>query len=297
MAMFEDAETRFVTVGDIKFAYRQLGREYGVPLMLLMHFRGTMDDWDPALVDPLAQARPVLLIDNAGVGRSGGEVPKSLTTWAQHYVDVTSALGIQQVDVMGFSMGGCVAQLVALNAPRGMVRRLVLCGTTPSTGEGVTKAPLGPFNRLKAASTAAQHRNAFLDGFFTKSKRSRAAGIASWNRIADARQHRVAMTPNAVHRQAVAFARFMDPNMPHEGTYDRFQELTLPVLVANGCDDLLLPTENSILMWKMLRHAGAHLHLYPDSGHGFLYQYAGHFAKLINDFLEQPDERHTSSRL
>ena len=137
-----------------------------------------MDHWDPALINPLAEARPVLLIDNAGVGRSGGEVPKTFAGWAKHYIDVISSLGMRQVDVMGFSMGGCVAQLVALNAPEGMVRRLVLCGTTPSIGEGVTTAPLGPFNQLKAAATDHEQKLAFLSTFFTDSDRSQTAGDA-----------------------------------------------------------------------------------------------------------------------
>src|SRR5690606_2060837 len=116
------------------------------------------------------KARPVLLIDNAGVGRSGGQVPKTFPEGAKHYIDVISELGVRQVDVMGFSMGGCVAQLVALNAPRGMVRRMVLCGTTPSTGEGVVTAPLGPFNQLKAAVTDQEQKSAFLSSMFVDSE-------------------------------------------------------------------------------------------------------------------------------
>lgn len=193
-----------------------------------------MDDWDPALVDPLAEARPVLLIENAGVGRSGGEVPDSLSQWAQYYVDVMSALGIRQADIMGYSMGGCVAQLVALNAPKGLVRRLVLCGTTPTKGEGVTSADLGPFNRLKNAKTGREQRAAFLEAMFTKSEQSQAAGAAAWNRIARARSDHVLISPEAAHRQAVAFVKFMNPKSPKEGTYHRLQELTLPVLIANG---------------------------------------------------------------
>jgi pimeloyl-ACP methyl ester carboxylesterase len=251
-----------------------------------------MDHWDPALVNPLAAARPVLLIDNAGVGRSGGTVPKTFSGWAQHYIDVICALNIRQVDVMGFSMGGCVAQLVALNAPRGLVRRLVLCGTIPSSGQGVVTAPLGPFNQLKAAVTDQQQKDAFLATFFTPSRRSQAAGEAAWARIIGARPGRSHYVPaDGAHRQAVAFAKFMDPKQAMEASYDRFHHLDLPVLIANGSEDLLLPTENSILMWKMLNHAQAQLHLYPDSGHGFLYQYADHFASTVNAFLDQPEIR------
>ncbi|GJN67601.1 alpha/beta-hydrolase [Purpureocillium lilacinum] len=291
MATYETASDRFITVGDIRFAYRWLGRRDGIPLVLLMHFRGTMDHWDPALINPLAAVRPVILIDNAGVGRSGGEVPKTFTGWAQHYIDVIRALGVKRADVMGFSMGGCVAQLVALNAPK-LVRALVLCGTIPSEGEGVIRAPIGPFNQLKAAATDDEDRKAFLETFFTKSERSQAAGRASWERIVNARPNRTPAVPAAAaHRQAIAFAKFMDPKQAKDASYDRFHELKLPVLIANGNEDLLLPTENSILMWKKLSSLGAQLHLYPDSGHGFLFQNAGPFSALINTFLDgAPDQ-------
>lgn len=194
-----------------------------------------MDHWDPALINPLAAVRPVLLIDNAGVGKSKGTIPKSFAEWAQIYIGVISALKISQVDVMGFSMGGCVAQLVALNAPRGLVRRLVLCGTIPSSGHGVVTAPLGPFNQLKAAVTQAEQRDAFLATFFTSSKRSQAAGQAAWTRITRARRDRSDSVPSdGAHRQAIAFAKFMDPRQASEASYDRFEHLDLPVLIANG---------------------------------------------------------------
>ncbi|KAM5343155.1 hypothetical protein ACJ41O_014121 [Fusarium nematophilum] len=296
MATFETAQDQFVTIDDIKFAYRRLGPENGIPLVLLMHFRGTMDHWDPSLVNPLSARRPVILIDNAGVGRSSGQVPKDFPAWAHHYVSVLRALGIPLFDVMGFSMGGCVAQLVALNYPK-LVRKLILCGTTPSGGEGVVSAPLGPFNQLKAADTDEEQKEAFLMSMFNTSERSRAAGEAAWRRISEARggqRSRHVDAANA-HRQAIAFAKFMDRRGAKEASYDRFEELRLPVLIANGSQDLLLPTENSYLMWKKLSGAQARLHLFPDSGHGFLYQYANEFSKLINDFLD--DEPGVSSRL
>lgn len=193
-----------------------------------------MDHWDPALLNPLAAQRPVILIDNAGIGRSGGEVPLTFASWAQHYINVIHSLGLKRVDVMGFSMGGCVAQLVALNAPS-LVRSLVLCGTIPSTGPGVTTAPLGPFKQLKDAVTQDEHRAAFLATFFTDSARSQAAGRASWERITNARPNRANYVPaEAAHRQAIAFSKFMDPKLANDASYSRLHELRLPVLIANG---------------------------------------------------------------
>ena len=127
-----------ILVNGTNFAYRRLGASSGVPLVFIIHFRGNMDHWDPALIDPIAAVRPVILIDNAGVGRSDGEIPDNLPADAQNIIEVLSALDIKQADVLGFSLGGCVAQLVALNAPN-LVRRLILVGMTPSIGEDMEK--------------------------------------------------------------------------------------------------------------------------------------------------------------
>lgn len=194
-----------------------------------------MDHWDPALLNPLAATRPVILIDNAGVGRSTGEIPKTFKEWAQHYINVVSALGIRQFDVLGFSMGGCVAQLVALNAPPRSVRSLILLGTTPSSGNGVVRADLGPFNMLKDAATDEEQQAAFLATFFETSATSQAAGRAAWDRIVAARKDRVSHVPaDGARRQGIAFAKFMDPKMAADASYNRFDELSMPVLIANG---------------------------------------------------------------
>ncbi|PHH65231.1 hypothetical protein CDD81_3090 [Ophiocordyceps australis] len=294
----ECVQDEFADAGGTRFAYRRLGRTQGVRLMLLMGFRGTMDDWDPALVKALAATRPMLLVDNPGAGRSAGHVPQSIGDWAQQCIELLHVLGLGQVDVLGFSMGGCVAQMMALNAPQ-VVRRLVLCGTTPSTGPEVTRAPIEPFNRLSAAVTDEERRDAFLAVFFTSSERSQAAGRASWHRIANAAMGRAPTPqtpPEKARRQAVAFAKFMDRRQASQASFDRLHELRLPVLVANGSHDVLLPTHNSIVLWSKLKHADAQLHLFPDSGHGFLFQYARSFARLVSHFLDDDDGR-VDSRL
>ncbi|RFU74787.1 hypothetical protein TARUN_7466 [Trichoderma arundinaceum] len=208
-----------------------------------------MDHWDPALVNPLAAQRPVLLIDNAGVGRSEGEVPDTFAGWAAHYSAVIRELlgKSSKVDVLGYSMGGCVAQLMALNAPE-QVRRLVLCGTIPSTGDGVKPSPDGKaFKRLKAARTVEEERQAFEEGFFVqRSERSREAGKKAWDRIAnnrsDAGEVRCEpVPPGPAHKQALAFVRFMDKKNASEGSYDRLRQLRLPVLIANGEPSSPLP--------------------------------------------------------
>ncbi|KAH6604169.1 hypothetical protein Trco_007615 [Trichoderma cornu-damae] len=202
-----------------------------------------MDHWDPALVNALAAQRPVLLIDNAGVGRSEGEVPDTFAGWAAHYGAVIKELlgRGSKVDVLGYSMGGCVAQLMALNAPE-QVRRLVLCATTPSTGDGVKPSPDGSaFRQLKAARSAEEERAAFEDGSFVRrSERSREAGKKAWERIANNRSDAgeevrcEPVPPGPAHKQALAFVRFMDSKNASEGSYARLRQLRLPVLIANG---------------------------------------------------------------
>lgn len=196
--------------------------------------RGTMDHWDPALLNPIAAARTVFIMDNAGVGRSGGQVADSFDDWAQHAIDVIAAVGHRQIDLMGFSMGGCAAQIVTLRAPH-LVRRLILAGTIPSIGDGVEQADLGPFMQLRAASTEEEQKKAFLDTFFEKSQTSRNAGLESWQRIVSARKNRVGYVgPEGAKRQGIAFAKFMTPKLAKAGSYDRFSEIRIPVLIANG---------------------------------------------------------------
>ncbi|KAL1616603.1 hypothetical protein SLS54_008338 [Diplodia seriata] len=234
MATYEEAKDQYVEVKGIKFAYRRFGAAEGVPFVLLIHFRGTMDHWDPAFLNPIAAARPVLIMDNAGIGRSGGKVVNDYNDWAQYAIDVVSALGIEQIDLFGFSMGGIAAQMFTLRAPR-LVRRLVLAGTIPSIGKGVVLADLGPFEQLRSAVTQEEQKDAFLDTFFEKSDTSRAAGLESWERIQSARQNRVDyVSVEGGNRQAAAFAKFMNPALAERGSYDRFHEIKIPVFIANG---------------------------------------------------------------
>ncbi|KAF2261023.1 alpha/beta-hydrolase [Lojkania enalia] len=294
MSTYETAQTQYIIIKGVKYAYRHFGLTTGIPLFSHMHFRGTMDHWDPAFINPLAARRPILLLDSAGVGRSEGEIPTTYTGWAQIVIDFIDALGLRQVDLFGFSMGGCAAQMIALDAPAGLIRRLILAGTIPSAGEGVIpRTDLTPFNKLRLARTKEEHLEAFLFSFFAPSEKSQAAGRESFARIHSARSNRADYVDiNLARRQGRAFVNFQDLAQAKEGSYNRFHELKMPVLIANGSDDVLLPTPNSYLMWQKLANANAQLHLFPDSGHGFLYQYAAQFTKLINDFL---DDEHLSS--
>ena len=127
----QSAQTQYVSNGDIQYAYRRFGNASGVPLLFLIHFRGTMDYWDPLLINTLAASRPVILFDNAGVGQSSGNVANTIKGMAQHVIDFLSLIKAKEIDLLGFSMGGQVAQLVSLNAPSGLVRKLIIAGSGP----------------------------------------------------------------------------------------------------------------------------------------------------------------------
>ncbi|RFU80717.1 alpha beta-hydrolase [Trichoderma arundinaceum] len=287
MSTYATAEDKFVDVDGIKFAYRRLGLATGVPLLLIMHFRGTMDHWDPALINPLAAKRPVILIAHPGSGRSQGHFPSTMAQNGQYFINFITKLGLTQMDVMGFSGGGCTAQMVALNASK-LVRHLILSATTPSIGEGIQIGPVDALQKLRTAITEEEHKDAFVSTFFTPNTRGQAAGREAWERITTGRQNRCDYASvESAGEQGLAYFNFINPDNADDGSYNRFHEFQMPVLIATGSADGILPTENSIAMWKKISHSNAELHIFPDAGHGFLYQYADCYAALINDFLDR----------
>ncbi|KAH0845985.1 alpha/beta hydrolase fold protein [Fonsecaea pedrosoi] len=290
MATYETAEDKFVTIHGIKHAYRRFGQTSGTPLFLHVHFRGNMDWWDPVFVNDLAARRPILLVDNTGVGRSEGEVGTTFAAWAQTIIDVAAALEIPKLDVLGFSMGGFVAQRMALQAPS-LVRRLVVAGAGPSAGEGIVGGDPKHFTEVASASTPAESNLGLMHTFFSPSAAKQALA-ASWiERMEKSRAHRAPLLDAAgTSRQIAAVQRWFSGEFRDEGAFDQLDRLAAtPTLVANGSNDLLVPTENSIVLWRRLTAGGcdASLHLYPDSGHGFLDEYNTHFARLVNDFLDE----------
>lgn len=194
-----------------------------------------MDHWDPTFINPLAAARPIILLDNAGVGQSGGEVPLTITDWAQNVIDVLNAIEVKQTDLLGFSMGGFAAQLIALNSPQ-LIRRLILAGTSASIGEGVVPPKQDPaVLRLKDAETHEDLRQAYITAFFTGSENCLKAGDEAWDRIVSARNNRSKfLGPEGTSRQFAAFGNFLDPSQAKDGSFDRLHEIRIPILIANG---------------------------------------------------------------
>jgi pimeloyl-ACP methyl ester carboxylesterase len=174
------------------------------------------------------------MMDNSGIGRSSGEVVQDFTAWAKNTIDVLAALQVKEIDLLGFSMGGCAAQMVTLNAPQ-LVRRLILAGTFSSIGEGVIPGGSGPFQKVLTGDTDEELHDAILYTFFYPSETSQAAGEAAWKRIIASRKNRTGFLGlDGAQRQAMATVTFLDPNQAKNGSYDRLHEITIPVFIANG---------------------------------------------------------------
>ncbi|MBP6901452.1 MAG: alpha/beta hydrolase [Burkholderiaceae bacterium] len=275
------APTQYLGIDDQRIAYRLIGAGSGVPLLLLNRFRGTMDHWDPLLIDRIASERPVLMFDQPGFARSQGTPPDSLDGFADSAARLLEALGQPQVDVLGFSMGGMVALQLALNHPQ-RVRRLVIAGSgpgfVPDLPPGV--APAGP-EVWQVATKPVNEDADFLFLFFEDTPTSQAAGRAYLKRLhqrADAFAQQVeAGAWQAQLKSALAVGSAQTSLLP------RLAGVRQPVLVANGRHDIMVPTYASYAMAQTL--PDARLVIYPDSGHGFLFQYPQAFGDEVLRFL------------
>lgn len=193
-----------------------------------------MDHVDPAVANGIAAKRPLILFDAPGIGHSEGRVPCSFREAARDCADFMAALGITKIDVFGFSMGGCVSQMLALDYPK-LVRRLILVATMPSIGKGVTPPPASSFTAYRRARTMEEHREAFISHSFHPCEKSQMAGWESWARVVSSRPNRIVdVGKTATREQLTAFANFMKPEYAHEGSFDRLHELRIPVLLVKG---------------------------------------------------------------
>jgi pimeloyl-ACP methyl ester carboxylesterase len=274
---FQSAQTQYVEAQGVRYAYRELGNKSGIPLVMCHRFRGVMDDWDPALVDLLAAERHVVLFDNAGVGLSSGDVPNTIKGMADHAAAFIRAMGFTKVDLLGFSMGGYVAQVVTLDHPD-LVRKLVLAGTGPGGSEG-TQLPDPKVSEVAGRPVLGLEE--FLYLFFTESDASKAAAERYWERL-HRRPDREPPVPEIGYTNMRAAARAWA--MGDGSAFSRLHEIKQPVFVANGKTDVMIPTINSFLMAQRLQDAI--LIVYPDSGHGFLFQYPEQFAQHTLEFLK-----------
>jgi pimeloyl-ACP methyl ester carboxylesterase len=275
----QTAPTQFVEANGIRFAYRRFGKAGGVPLVFNMHFTGTMDHWDPLVTDGLAAAREVILFNNAGISSTSGEVPNSVEEMAANAAAFITALGLATVDVLGFSLGGLVAQELTRRNPA-LVRRLILVGTGPRGGEGM--ATLTPEAQAVFGATYANPDDVWLGVFFTPSEASQAAGRAFLKRFRLRQQGR---DPEASEKVAPAqIAAISKWGAPRWGAFDYLREIIQPTLVINGSHDVIVYTANSLILQRNLPNA--QLILYPDSNHGSQYQYPALFVADVTRFLD-----------
>jgi len=263
----------------ISFAYRRFGNaeSSAPPLLFLQHFRGNLDNWDPALVDRIALAREIILLDNRGIGGSTGVVPDNVTDMARDVGAFTDALGLNSVDVLGFSLGGFVAQELALLRPS-LVRKLILAGTGPRGGYNMHQWT----DDVRAAAHADQTTaEGLLYIFFSQSEASRKSGQEFLGRIFSRSKERdKATTLEARDAQIIAISEW---GIPDATRLNRLAGIRQPTLVANGDNDTMIHTKNAHLLAERLPNA--QIRIYSDANHGFLFQYPELFADHVNAFL------------
>ncbi|MFF0015400.1 alpha/beta fold hydrolase [Streptomyces sp. NPDC005374] len=260
---YKNAQTRTVTADGVTYAYRDLGPRTGMPVIFITHLAAVLDNWDPRVVDGIAAKHRVITFDNRGVGASTGKTPKTIEEMAKDAVTFIRALGFEQVDVLSFSMGGMIAQVIAQTDPQ-LIRRLILAGTGPAGGEGIKNVTrLSDYDTLRALLTF-QDPKQFL--FFTRTPNGIRAGKQFLARLKERTQDRdkaIALTAyrsqlKAIHRWGLA--------QPQD-----LSVIKIPVLVANGDNDRMVPTPNSYDMDRRLPNS--ELVIYPDGGHGGIFQY------------------------
>jgi len=271
----ETVPTEFINVKGTKFAYRAFGKSEGIPIVFLQHFTGTLDNWDPAVTNELAKKHPIILFDNKGVGSSEGKTPESVAEMANDAIDFINALGLEKVDLLGFSLGGFIAQNLAERYPQ-QIRKVILAGTGPKGGEGITEL-LTVINNGMVDGPEKILRNIF----FTKTTAGRAAGEQFLQRLQLRKANRDTPSSEAtVNAQAKAIITY---GYETDAAYHQLLNIKQPVLIVNGTEDLIVPSVNSFTLSRHL--INSKLILWSDSGHGGLFQYHQDFVNEVEVFL------------
>jgi pimeloyl-ACP methyl ester carboxylesterase len=271
----------------IDYAYREVGE--GTPaLVLLQHFRGNLDNWDPALVDALARDRRVVTFDNTGVGGSTGTTPSTIAQMARDAIAFLEALELDAVDLLGFSIGSFVAQEIALIRPA-VVRRLVLASSAPRGAAGMHGwAP----EVIGAVGAPERSPDGYLGVFFTRSEASRQAGMETLGRQTARREDRDKLTTWQT-RQA-QYDAVCDWGIPDHSRLQRVSAIGMPVFVANGDADPMILPHLSYLLAGLIPQA--QVRIYPDAAHGFLFQHHAEFARDVDAFLTAPTAQQSLER-
>jgi pimeloyl-ACP methyl ester carboxylesterase len=262
----------------VDYAYRDTGaRLTEIPLVLLQHFRGNLDYWDPALIDGLAASCRVITFDNAGVGGSNGTTPDTIEQMARDAIAFTTALGLSRIDLLGFSIGSFVAQEIALRRPD-LVRRLVLASSAPKGAAGMHGwAP----EIIAAIGTPQTTPEEYLGVFFAPSAASRQAGKEALGRMYARAEDRDEMTDWATRK--AQYDAVCSWGIPDHSALQRLAAVEMPVFIANGDRDPMILPHYSRLLAGLIPQA--RLKLYPDAAHGFLFQHHAEFAADVSEFL------------
>ncbi|MFL1898811.1 alpha/beta fold hydrolase [Streptomyces tauricus] len=272
------APNRRIVVGSNTLVYRDLGPQNGVPLVLLTHLGATLDEWDPRFVDALARDRRIVALDLPGVGGSTGRIPGTIAAMARAAEGFVAALGLTQIDLLGFSLGGFVAQQVALDAP-GLVRRLVLAGTGPAGGAGIDRPTGGAYVYWDMARAAIARTDAKEFLFFPRTPAGKAAANAYLARLRERVMDRdTPITLSSFHRQ-ITTIRGWGQAEPQD-----LSRISAPTLIANGDHDRMVPSELSHDMHA--RIPGSTLIIYPGAGHGGVFQHVDEFADAVRAHLD-----------
>jgi pimeloyl-ACP methyl ester carboxylesterase len=272
---YQDAPTRTIAAGGVTFAYRELGPATAVPVVFLTHLAAVLDNWDPRVVDGIAAQHRVITFDNRGVGASTGSTPATIAAMATDAVAFIRALGLDKVDLLGFSMGGMIAQVIAQDQPQ-LVRKLILAGTGPAGGEGIKNVTrISNLDTIRALLTL-QDPKQFL--FFTRTPNGRQAGKQFLARLKERTQNRdkaISLRSYAAQLKAIHRWGLQQPS--------DLSAIHQPVLVANGDSDKMVPTKNSADLARRL--PDSELVTYPDAGHGGIFQYHAQFVHKALEFL------------
>jgi pimeloyl-ACP methyl ester carboxylesterase len=274
---YAEAPARTITADGVTYAYRELGPTGGIPVIFFVHLAATLDNWDPRIIDPIARDHHVIAFDNRGVGASTGQVPDSIEAMADDAYAFIRALGFDKVDIFSFSMGGMIAQDLVLKHPD-LVRKLVLTGTGPRGGKDMDKVVGTTYWDILRATVTRSDPKEFL--FFNRNATGKPAAKAFVNRLKERTVDRdESMSTKGFRTQLKAIQRF------GRSTPSDLSKITPPTLIANGDNDRMVP---SVLSQDLHRRIpGSQLIIYPDSGHGGIFQFHDTFAPVAVEFLDR----------
>ncbi|TDW74927.1 alpha/beta fold hydrolase [Kribbella pratensis] len=272
---YKDARGRTVDAGGVTYAYRELGPKGGIPVVFFVHLAATLDNWDPRIIDPIAKGRHVIAFDNRGVGASTGRVPDSVEAMADDAYTFITALGFDKVDIFSFSLGGMIAQALVVKHPE-LVRKLVLTGTGPRGGKDIDKVASTTYWDILRATLTRSDPKEFL--FFNRNATGKPAARAFVDRLEERTSDRdLQIKTRAFQTQLKAIKKW------GRSAPDDLSKITQPTLIANGDNDRMVPSILSEDLHRRIKNS--RLIIYPDSGHGGIFQYHETFAPAAVEFL------------